>query len=103
MSSECDKCGGCAYDYPRCYCRFGSAPVKTDEEILQCLEDVFIRLRHIKQYVCEQKERIEKGYQKEELGYYALRYLNDVLLAFVKENEDDSVTPPSSTVTTLKE
>ena len=62
-----------------------------DEEILQKLEDVFIRLRHIKQYVGEQTQRISKGYAKEEQGYYVLMYLHNVLLEFVKESDDAKI------------
>lgn len=57
-----------------------------DSEVLEKLEEVLIRLRHIKQYVSEQKERIEKGFSEQEQGYYSLRYLHDVLLRFVKDN-----------------
>lgn len=73
MSGECDKYGD----------------ENVDEIALEKLEEILIRLRQIKLYVGEQKEKIEKGYSKEEQGYYALRYLYDVLLAFVKEKDDD--------------
>ena len=88
MKGECGKCGGCAYDYPRCYCRFGSAPIKTDEEILKCLEDILIRLRHIKHYVTEQKQLMLEKYPNETHGYQVLHYLHKSLLGFVKENDE---------------
>jgi len=59
----------------------------TDEIALEKLEEVLIRLRDIKAYVKEQKERMEAIYPNETQGYLVLNYLYKNLLGFVKEGD----------------
>ena len=61
-----------------------------DEIALEKLEEVLIRLRDIKSYVKEQKERMEAIYPNETQGYLVLNYLYKNLLGFVKEEDEIS-------------
>lgn len=63
-------------------------PYEDDEIALQKLEEVFMRLREIKNYVSEQKELMCEKYPNETHGYQVLHYLHKILLGFVKETDD---------------
>src|SRR3954469_18307375 len=77
MSGECEKCGEHCLD---CKCTerklvFQQRQPLSDEMVLNELEKVFVRLRDIKSYVKEQKERMEAIYPNETQGYLVLNYL----------------------------
>lgn len=57
----------------------------SDEQILERLEDIFIRLQDIKKYVIEQQQVMSENYPNETHGILVLKYLDRVLLNFVKE------------------
>lgn len=89
MSGECNKCGEHCLEC-RCTERklvFDKRQPLTDEMIFNELEKVFVRLRNIKTYVKQHKERIKAIYPNEIQGYLVLNYLYKNLLGFVKEED----------------
>lgn len=59
-----------------------------NEFAIQQLEQVFINLRNIKKYIREQRDHMDKEYPDEVQGRHVLHYLHNVLLSFVKENDE---------------
>ena len=59
----------------------------SDEQVLKTLEDVFLRLRQIKQYVADQRQLMVDKYPNEIHGYCALNYLYKHMLGFVKDED----------------